>query len=124
LLRCLGDTSVGPEYEFWLHPREASRDLRLTRDLVKVGHHYWQQHTEAYSKQVRLQTRAPDGPKGMFGTFLHIIRNGHILGLYRGVRAHLHYGLILPLAYSTIALRLPPPPINLLHHPLRRLRGT
>ncbi len=57
----------------------------------------------------------------MFGTFLHIIRNDHILGLYRGVRAHLHYGLIPPLAHSTIALRLPPPPINLLHHPLRRL---
>ena len=35
--------------------------------------------------QVRLQTRAPDGPKGMFGTFVHILKKDSVLGLYSGV---------------------------------------
>ena len=35
--------------------------------------------------QVRLQTRAPDGPKGMFTTFVHILKTDSFLGLYRGV---------------------------------------
>ena len=35
--------------------------------------------------QVRLQTRAPDGPKGMFGTFVHILKTDSVLGLYSGV---------------------------------------
>jgi len=39
----------------------------------------------AHHQQVRLQTRAPDGPKGMFNTFLHILRNDSFLGLYNGV---------------------------------------
>lgn len=39
----------------------------------------------AHHQQVRLQTRAPDGPKGMFNTFLHILRNDSVLGLYNGV---------------------------------------
>lgn len=60
----------------------------------------------------------------MFGTFLHIIRNDRILGLYRGVCAHLHYSLIHLLTRSTTALRIPLAPINLLNHPLRRLRGA
>ena len=40
---------------------------------------------QAYSMQVRLQTRAPDGPKGMFGTFVHILKTDSALGLYSGV---------------------------------------
>ena len=40
---------------------------------------------QAYSLQVRLQTRAPDGPKGMFGTFVHILKTDGALGLYSGV---------------------------------------
>ena len=39
----------------------------------------------AYTGQVRLQTRTPDGPKGMLGTFLHIVKNDSVMGLYRGV---------------------------------------
>lgn len=47
--------------------------------------------------KVRLQTRAPDGPKGMFGTFLHILRNDSFLGLYSGLSA----SLLRQLTYST-----------------------
>lgn len=36
--------------------------------------------------QVRLQTRALDGPKGMTSTFLHILRSDGVRGLYNGVR--------------------------------------
>ena len=39
----------------------------------------------AQLRQVRLQTRVPDGPKGMLSTFLHVARNNGILGLYSGV---------------------------------------
>ena len=60
----------------------------------------------------------------MFGTFLDIIRNDHILKLYRGVRAHLHHRSILSLTCSTPALRIPPSSNNPLHNPLRRLRET
>ena len=35
--------------------------------------------------QVRLQTRASDGPKGMFGTLVHILKTDSALGLYSGV---------------------------------------
>lgn len=82
--------------------------------------------------QVRLQTRALDGPKGMLGTFVHIIKANGVLGLYSGVRFLRHLPrLSLPpirkpsnLIESLPALRLPPPPINLLYHPLRHLLGT
>lgn len=36
--------------------------------------------------QVRLQTRALDGPKSMLGTFVHILKANGVLGLYSGVR--------------------------------------
>lgn len=38
-----------------------------------------------FGGQVRLQTRTPDGPKGMVGTFTFILRNNGFLGLYNGV---------------------------------------
>ncbi|MCJ1309044.1 Mitochondrial dicarboxylate transporter [Agyrium rufum] len=47
--------------------------------------------------KVRLQTRAPDGPKGMLGTFTHILRSDGILGLYKGLSA----SLLRQLTYST-----------------------
>lgn len=82
--------------------------------------------------QVRLQTRALDGPKGMLGTFVHILKANGVSGLYSGVRFshHLHRLSLPPISKPSNlikflpALRLPPPPINLLHHPLRHLLGT
>ncbi|KAA6414886.1 MAG: Mitochondrial carrier [Lasallia pustulata] len=47
--------------------------------------------------KVRLQTRAIDGPKGMLGTFSHILRNNGILGLYSGLSA----SLLRQITYST-----------------------
>ena len=47
--------------------------------------------------KVRLQTRAPDGPKGMFNTFLHILRHDGFRGLYSGLSA----SLLRQLTYST-----------------------
>lgn len=41
-------------------------------------------------QQVRLQTRAPGGPKGMLGTFSHILRTNGFLGLYSGVSLPSH----------------------------------
>ena len=38
-----------------------------------------------HNLQVRLQTRALDGPKGMFNTFVHVLKSDGVLGLYRGV---------------------------------------
>ncbi|MCJ1259408.1 Mitochondrial dicarboxylate transporter [Lignoscripta atroalba] len=48
-------------------------------------------------RQVRLQTRAPNGPKGMFGTFVHILKQDGFLGLYSGLSA----SLLRQLTYST-----------------------
>ncbi|KAL9004132.1 MAG: hypothetical protein Q9188_003030 [Gyalolechia gomerana] len=37
------------------------------------------------SALVRLQTRTPDGPRGMLTTFVHVVKNDGFLGLYSGV---------------------------------------
>ncbi|KAJ5133599.1 Mitochondrial dicarboxylate transporter [Penicillium atrosanguineum] len=47
--------------------------------------------------KVRLQTRAPDAPKTMVGTFGHIIRNNGLFGLYNGLSA----ALLRQMTYST-----------------------
>ncbi|KAM0469514.1 hypothetical protein ACHAPX_010455 [Trichoderma viride] len=47
--------------------------------------------------QVRLQTRKPDAPKSMSGTFAHILKNDGPLGLYTGISA----SLLRQLTYST-----------------------
>ncbi|KAL6717434.1 Mitochondrial dicarboxylate transporter [Lecanora helva] len=47
--------------------------------------------------KVRLQTRTPDGPKGMFGTFVHILKHDSVLDLYRGLSA----SLLRQMTYST-----------------------
>lgn len=47
--------------------------------------------------KVRLQTRTPDGPRGMFTTFVHVVRNDGFLGLYSGLSA----SLLRQLTYST-----------------------
>ncbi|MCJ1400286.1 Mitochondrial dicarboxylate transporter [Xylographa trunciseda] len=60
--------------------------LQLKVLLVQPGHQI-----------VRLQTRAPDGPKGMLGTFTHIFHTNGIRGLYSGLSA----SLLRQLTYST-----------------------
>ncbi|KAJ5666033.1 Mitochondrial dicarboxylate transporter [Penicillium maclennaniae] len=47
--------------------------------------------------KVRLQTRAPDAPKTMMGTFGHIVRNNGFFGLYNGLSA----ALLRQMTYST-----------------------
>ncbi|KAJ5899325.1 Mitochondrial dicarboxylate transporter [Penicillium taxi] len=47
--------------------------------------------------KVRLQTRAPDAPKNMLGTFGHIVKNNGILGLYGGLSA----AMLRQITYST-----------------------
>lgn len=48
-------------------------------------------------EQVRLQTRTPDAPKNMSGTFVHIVKTDGIRGLYSGISA----SLLRQLTYST-----------------------
>lgn len=62
-------------------PSKANRVNSKGRTLPRDGC----PEARAYSKQVRLQTRTPDGPKGMLGTFVHILKTDSVLGLYRGV---------------------------------------
>lgn len=45
------------------------------------------QSSRSQRAQVRLQTRTANGPKGMFATFTHILRNDGFRGLYNGVRS-------------------------------------
>ncbi|KAI9741304.1 MAG: Mitochondrial dicarboxylate transporter [Cirrosporium novae-zelandiae] len=47
--------------------------------------------------KVRLQTRAPDGPKTMVRTFFHVLKNNGFLGLYSGLSA----SILRQLTYST-----------------------
>ncbi|TVY56924.1 Mitochondrial dicarboxylate transporter [Lachnellula cervina] len=51
----------------------------------------------ASSLQVRLQTRKPDMPKSMVGTFVHVFKHNGILGLYSGLSA----SLLRQITYST-----------------------
>ncbi|KAI4237747.1 MAG: hypothetical protein LQ349_001607 [Xanthoria aureola] len=46
---------------------------------------------------VRLQTRTPDGPRGMLSTFVHILKSNGFLGLYGGLSA----SLLRQITYST-----------------------
>lgn len=48
--------------------------------------------------KVRLQTRVPTAPKTMVGTFIYIIRNQGVSGLYSGLTA----ALLRQLTYSTV----------------------
>ncbi|KAJ5688741.1 Mitochondrial dicarboxylate transporter [Penicillium macrosclerotiorum] len=47
--------------------------------------------------KVRLQTRAPDAPRTMIGTFGHIVRNNGVFGLYSGLSA----AMLRQMTYST-----------------------
>ncbi|CAG8420501.1 unnamed protein product [Penicillium salamii] len=47
--------------------------------------------------KVRLQTRAPDGPRTMVGTFAHIVKNTGFTGLYSGLSA----AMLRQITYST-----------------------
>ncbi|CAI7664163.1 unnamed protein product [Penicillium discolor] len=47
--------------------------------------------------KVRLQTRAPDAPKTMVGTFVHIVKNTGVTGLYSGLSA----AMLRQITYST-----------------------
>ncbi|KAL8949665.1 MAG: hypothetical protein Q9222_004245 [Ikaeria aurantiellina] len=50
-----------------------------------------------YLQDVRLQTRTPDGPRGMLNTFVHVLKSDGFLGLYSGLSA----SLLRQLTYST-----------------------
>lgn len=71
-------------YPFWFGGSAAALAAIVTHplDLVKV----------------RLQTRAPDAPKSMFGTFGYILKNEGPLGLYSGLSA----SLLRQATYSTV----------------------
>lgn len=47
--------------------------------------------------KVRLQTRTPDMPKSMVGTFVHVFKHNGFLGLYSGLSA----SLLRQITYST-----------------------
>ncbi|KAH6683073.1 mitochondrial carrier domain-containing protein [Halenospora varia] len=47
--------------------------------------------------KVRLQTRSPDAPKSMVGTFAHVLKHNGLLGLYSGLSA----SLLRQITYST-----------------------
>ncbi|KIX04044.1 uncharacterized protein Z518_07597 [Rhinocladiella mackenziei CBS 650.93] len=71
-------------YPFWFGGSAASMAAVVTHplDLVKV----------------RLQTRLPQAPKSMLGTFAYVFRNEGVLGLYAGLSA----ALLRQLTYSTV----------------------
>lgn len=54
--------------------------------------------TFLFTVKVRLQTRAPSGPKTMLGTFVHVFKQQGLLGLYNGLSA----ALLRQLTYSTV----------------------
>ncbi|KAL7969869.1 mitochondrial carrier domain-containing protein [Trichoderma sp. SZMC 28014] len=70
-------------YPFWFGGSASSMAACVTHplDLIKV----------------RLQTRKPDAPKSMSGTFAHVLKNDGPLGLYSGISA----SLLRQLTYST-----------------------
>jgi dicarboxylate transporter 10 len=71
-------------YPFWFGGSASGMAACVTHplDLVKV----------------RLQTRTADAPKNMSGTFVNILRNDGVLGLYSGLSA----SLLRQLTYSTV----------------------
>ncbi|KAI1344063.1 putative dicarboxylate carrier protein [Xylariaceae sp. FL0016] len=71
-------------YPFWFGGSASSMAACVTHplDLVKV----------------RLQLRSGDAPKNMSGTFMHIVRNNGITGLYNGLTA----SLLRQMTYSTV----------------------
>ncbi|KAK5073067.1 Mitochondrial dicarboxylate transporter [Lithohypha guttulata] len=71
-------------YPFWFGGSAAAIAAIVTHplDLVKV----------------RMQTRAPDAPKSMLGTFGHVFKNEGLMGLYNGLSA----SLLRQLTYSTV----------------------
>ncbi|KAL7926553.1 mitochondrial carrier domain-containing protein [Trichoderma austrokoningii] len=70
-------------YPFWFGGSASSMAACVTHplDLIKV----------------RLQTRKPDAPKSMSGTFAHVLKHDGPLGLYSGISA----SLLRQLTYST-----------------------
>ncbi|KAJ5928407.1 hypothetical protein N7466_007363 [Penicillium verhagenii] len=64
----------------------------------KVHYPFWfGGSASCFAAAVRLQTRAPDAPKSMIGTFGHIVRNNGVTGLYSGLSA----ALLRQITYST-----------------------
>lgn len=76
--------NVTIKYPFWFGGSASAMAACVTHplDLIKV----------------RLQTRTPDAPKNMVGTFGYILRNQGIVGLYAGLSA----ALLRQLTYSTV----------------------
>ncbi|EGX93047.1 mitochondrial dicarboxylate carrier, putative [Cordyceps militaris CM01] len=71
-------------YPFWFGGSASSLAACVTHplDLVKV----------------RLQTRQGNAPQNMSGTFVHILKNDGLIGLYSGISA----SLLRQLTYSTV----------------------
>ncbi|KXL49026.1 MAG: hypothetical protein FE78DRAFT_76698 [Acidomyces sp. 'richmondensis'] len=72
------------KYPFWFGGSAASMAACVTHPLDL--------------KQVRLQTRKPDSPKGFLGTVGRIFRNEGILGFYSGISA----SVLRQMTYSTV----------------------
>ncbi|KPM44479.1 hypothetical protein AK830_g2077 [Neonectria ditissima] len=79
-----GKKSSAIRYPFWFGGSASGMAACVTHplDLVKV----------------RLQTRTPDAPKNMRGTFANILRTNGPLGFYNGISA----SLLRQLTYSTV----------------------
>ncbi|KAL2008664.1 hypothetical protein VTN00DRAFT_6858 [Thermoascus crustaceus] len=64
----------------------------------KVHYPFWfGGSASSFAAAVRLQTRAPDAPKSMLRTFVHVVKNDGFLGLYSGLSA----SILRQLTYST-----------------------
>ena len=87
-------------YPFWFGGSAASMAAVATHplDLGKMAHTFLWNYLTAFVVKVRLQTRAPDAPKTMTGTFVNIVRKQGPLGLYNGLSA----ALLRQLTYSTV----------------------
>ncbi|KAJ9300762.1 hypothetical protein DTO271G3_1926 [Paecilomyces variotii] len=85
--RSSGDAQSAPRqkvhYPFWFGGSASCCAAAVTHplDLVKV----------------RLQTRKHGDPKGMLRTFVHVVKNNGVLGLYNGLSA----SLLRQITYST-----------------------
>ncbi|KAJ5716110.1 hypothetical protein N7493_008021 [Penicillium malachiteum] len=82
-------------YPFWFGGSASCFAAGVTHplDLVKV----FSFAPGVQAETVRLQTRAPDAPKTMLGTFGHIVRHNGVTGLYNGLSA----ALLRQITYST-----------------------
>ncbi|TPX13149.1 uncharacterized protein E0L32_006349 [Thyridium curvatum] len=89
-----GGSKASIHYPFWFGGSASCMAAFVTHPLDLV-------HTNTPSpktSQVRLQMRTGDMPKNMSGTFVHIVRNNGVLGLYNGLSA----SVFRQITYSTV----------------------